>query len=193
VETFHPRAAALLNLTPDHLDRYDSLDHYLATKVRIFARQEPADTMCSRGRPHDAPRPIWPPGCKLRRGRWRTGADRGLRPLLVRARRPPPDSSSRRAIPPGAAQPREFRRRALPSRRARSGPARPGGGGLRQPRAPHRLESVVRPGVTCNDSQGQPGFWRGPQGSPGYQPSRGRPRTAIANWRLVAERWPWWC
>ena len=44
VETFHPRSAALLNLAPDHLDRYDSLDHYLATKVRIFARQGRVDT-----------------------------------------------------------------------------------------------------------------------------------------------------
>jgi len=43
VEQFHPRSAAILNLTPDHLDRYDSMEHYAATKLRIFARQESKD------------------------------------------------------------------------------------------------------------------------------------------------------
>ena len=43
VSTFRPRAAALLNLSPDHLDRHGSLQGYLATKARIFARQQPDD------------------------------------------------------------------------------------------------------------------------------------------------------
>jgi UDP-N-acetylmuramoylalanine--D-glutamate ligase len=43
VDRFRPRAAALLNLTPDHLDRYPSMDAYLAAKLRIFARQTPED------------------------------------------------------------------------------------------------------------------------------------------------------
>jgi UDP-N-acetylmuramoylalanine--D-glutamate ligase len=43
VETFHARSAAVLNLTPDHLDRYASLDHYLQTKLRIFERQTAED------------------------------------------------------------------------------------------------------------------------------------------------------
>ena len=43
VETFRPRAAALLNVSPDHLDRYDGLDDYAAAKQRIFARQRPED------------------------------------------------------------------------------------------------------------------------------------------------------
>jgi len=43
VDTFHPRAAALLNLAPDHLDRYRGLDDYLAAKRRIFARQNAGD------------------------------------------------------------------------------------------------------------------------------------------------------
>jgi UDP-N-acetylmuramoylalanine--D-glutamate ligase len=42
-ETFHPRVAVLLNVTPDHLDRYASFDAYAATKARIFARQGPSD------------------------------------------------------------------------------------------------------------------------------------------------------
>lgn len=43
VESFHPRAAALLNLAPDHLDRYPGLDEYAAAKRRLFARMGPAD------------------------------------------------------------------------------------------------------------------------------------------------------
>jgi len=43
VDRFHPVGAALLNVTPDHLDRYDSFDHYRATKLRIFACQGAGD------------------------------------------------------------------------------------------------------------------------------------------------------
>jgi UDP-N-acetylmuramoylalanine--D-glutamate ligase len=42
-ETFHPRVAALLNVTPDHLDRYADLDDYAETKGRIFAAQTSSD------------------------------------------------------------------------------------------------------------------------------------------------------
>ena len=42
--TMRPRAAALLNLSADHLDRHRSLDAYLALKARIFAAQTAADT-----------------------------------------------------------------------------------------------------------------------------------------------------
>jgi UDP-N-acetylmuramoylalanine--D-glutamate ligase len=38
VETFSSEVALLLNFAPDHLDRYDSLDSYLAAKLRIFDR-----------------------------------------------------------------------------------------------------------------------------------------------------------
>ena len=43
IETFHPRVAAVLNLTPDHLDRHGSLDAYVAAKTRIFENQTQAD------------------------------------------------------------------------------------------------------------------------------------------------------
>ena len=43
VERFHPRAAALLNLAPDHLDRHGSLERYRDAKLRLFAAQEPGD------------------------------------------------------------------------------------------------------------------------------------------------------
>ena len=37
-DTFHPRAAVLLNLTPDHLDRYPSMAAYADAKMRITRR-----------------------------------------------------------------------------------------------------------------------------------------------------------
>ena len=43
-ETFRPEAAALLNLSPDHLDRYASAEEYYAAKARIFAFQRAEDT-----------------------------------------------------------------------------------------------------------------------------------------------------
>jgi UDP-N-acetylmuramoylalanine--D-glutamate ligase len=43
VRTFRPRVAVLLNITADHLDRYDGMDGYAAAKARIFAAQDAAD------------------------------------------------------------------------------------------------------------------------------------------------------
>jgi UDP-N-acetylmuramoylalanine--D-glutamate ligase len=43
VDRFRPRVAALLNLTPDHLDRHRTLDAYRNAKARIFARQTAGD------------------------------------------------------------------------------------------------------------------------------------------------------
>lgn len=43
VSTFRCAAAAVLNVTPDHLDRYASLEEYAAAKQRIFERQKPGD------------------------------------------------------------------------------------------------------------------------------------------------------
>ncbi len=40
---FAPEAAVLLNLAPDHLDRHGTIDAYMHAKLRVFARQEPAD------------------------------------------------------------------------------------------------------------------------------------------------------
>lgn len=37
IETFRPRVAVLLNVAPDHLDRYGSFEAYRAAKARIFA------------------------------------------------------------------------------------------------------------------------------------------------------------
>lgn len=41
--TFHPQVAAVLNLTPDHLDRHTSFDEYVGAKAKIFANQVPDD------------------------------------------------------------------------------------------------------------------------------------------------------
>jgi len=40
--SLHTTTATVLNVTPDHLDRYDSLDDYAAAKARIFDRCETA-------------------------------------------------------------------------------------------------------------------------------------------------------
>ena len=44
IRSFKPRISALLNVTPDHLDRYHSMDEYAEAKFRIFANQGPGDT-----------------------------------------------------------------------------------------------------------------------------------------------------
>lgn len=43
VNTFKPKAAAILNLTPDHLDRHGDMAGYLAAKAKIFAMQDEND------------------------------------------------------------------------------------------------------------------------------------------------------
>jgi UDP-N-acetylmuramoylalanine--D-glutamate ligase len=42
-EKFRPRVGALLNITPDHLDRYPDVEAYAAAKARLFAAQGPED------------------------------------------------------------------------------------------------------------------------------------------------------
>lgn len=43
VHDFKPRGAAILNITPDHLDRYASMQDYIDTKCRIFLNQDRRD------------------------------------------------------------------------------------------------------------------------------------------------------
>jgi len=38
-EKFKPQISAMLNLTPDHLDRHGSFENYIAAKAKIFANQ----------------------------------------------------------------------------------------------------------------------------------------------------------
>ncbi|MGH9127815.1 MAG: UDP-N-acetylmuramoyl-L-alanine--D-glutamate ligase [Acidimicrobiales bacterium] len=43
-EQFRPRVATWLNLTPDHLDWHPSMDHYVASKARVWANAGSGDT-----------------------------------------------------------------------------------------------------------------------------------------------------
>lgn len=43
VQDFCPTVAAILNVTPDHIDRHGSVDNYRLTKERIFAQQGEGD------------------------------------------------------------------------------------------------------------------------------------------------------
>lgn len=43
VRAFHPSAAAVLNLTPDHLKRHKTMEGYAAAKARVFENQGPGD------------------------------------------------------------------------------------------------------------------------------------------------------
>lgn len=43
IRDFHPQVAAVLNLMPDHMDRYESLMDYAAAKHRIFRNQTAGD------------------------------------------------------------------------------------------------------------------------------------------------------
>jgi UDP-N-acetylmuramoylalanine--D-glutamate ligase len=42
-DTFHPWIAAVLNFSPDHLDRHPGIEAYAAAKAAIFANQHPDD------------------------------------------------------------------------------------------------------------------------------------------------------
>jgi hypothetical protein len=168
VETFHPRAAAL-NLTPDHLDRYDSLDHYLVTKIRICPPGAGGHRRSPSGRLHRRRRV--PSGRRLLRfdaGRWRTGCGSGTDLSCVSAA-PAARFFLSPSFPPGAAQPREFRRRALPTAGlglTRSIPR------WRQPyakrRAPIAWNRWIAQGVTSiTTPTTNPDSWAWPQGIPG--------------------------
>jgi UDP-N-acetylmuramoylalanine--D-glutamate ligase len=43
IEQFRPWIAAILNITPDHLDRHHTFEAYTAAKARIFENQQPSD------------------------------------------------------------------------------------------------------------------------------------------------------
>jgi UDP-N-acetylmuramoylalanine--D-glutamate ligase len=42
-DTFHPKIAVILNITPDHLDRHGTFENYAMAKERIFAAQTGED------------------------------------------------------------------------------------------------------------------------------------------------------
>jgi UDP-N-acetylmuramoylalanine--D-glutamate ligase len=48
-ESFHPRIAVILNITPDHLDRHGTFENYVAMKEKIFANQTADDFLVLNG------------------------------------------------------------------------------------------------------------------------------------------------
>ncbi len=44
IESFHPEVSAILNITPDHLNRHHTMECYIETKERIAGNQGPEDT-----------------------------------------------------------------------------------------------------------------------------------------------------
>jgi len=43
IKTFHPFISIMLNISPDHLDRYRDLNEYIGAKKKIFLNQEKSD------------------------------------------------------------------------------------------------------------------------------------------------------
>jgi len=44
IKTFRPSIAVVLNVTPNHMDRYETFNDYAAAKHRVFMNQTPEDT-----------------------------------------------------------------------------------------------------------------------------------------------------
>jgi UDP-N-acetylmuramoylalanine--D-glutamate ligase len=49
IKDFHPSVAVVLNVTPNHMDRYEAFTDYAAAKHRIFMNQEPGDVAVLNG------------------------------------------------------------------------------------------------------------------------------------------------
>ena len=45
MESFRPKVSVLLNISPDHLDRYESYEAYVQSKLRIYQHQPPGGTV----------------------------------------------------------------------------------------------------------------------------------------------------
>lgn len=43
IKEFHPKVSAVLNITPDHLNRHKTLENYIAAKERVFENQTEGD------------------------------------------------------------------------------------------------------------------------------------------------------
>ena len=82
VDRFRANVAVLLNITPDHMDRYPTFDAYAAAKYRIFRNQRPGDTAIvnaaeRRSVPRDSSVRVWrfSASAKLSEGAWLDGDD----------------------------------------------------------------------------------------------------------------------
>lgn len=45
IDTFHPQVSAILNITPDHLNRHHTMENYIHAKENITMRQNESDTV----------------------------------------------------------------------------------------------------------------------------------------------------
>ena len=88
IETFRAHVALVLNITPDHMDRYPTFDAYATAKYRILKNQKPGDTAIlnttveRRENPRQAPVPVWEFSASERPasdGAWLDGNDMVLR------------------------------------------------------------------------------------------------------------------
>ncbi|HYH05850.1 MAG TPA: UDP-N-acetylmuramoyl-L-alanine--D-glutamate ligase [Thermoanaerobaculia bacterium] len=86
VDTFRANVALLLNITPDHMDRYPHFDSYAAAKYRIFRNQESGDTAIvnaseRRESPRNSPARVWrfSASKKLDDGAWLDGDEMVIR------------------------------------------------------------------------------------------------------------------
>src|SRR2546427_2738264 len=48
IQTFRPKVAVVLNVTPDHLDRHRTFETYVDAKARIFENQHAEDRKSTR-------------------------------------------------------------------------------------------------------------------------------------------------
>lgn len=45
IDTFHPQVSAILNITPDHLNRHHTMENYIKAKEDITKNQGTADAL----------------------------------------------------------------------------------------------------------------------------------------------------
>ena len=50
IKRFRPKIGVLLNITEDHLERYDDFNHYVRSKARLFKNQQSTDVAILNGR-----------------------------------------------------------------------------------------------------------------------------------------------
>lgn len=60
VREFRPKVAGITNITSDHLDRYEGVNDYARTKLRVFAAQQEDDFAVIRGHDPVVPKPKGP-------------------------------------------------------------------------------------------------------------------------------------
>ena len=99
VDTFHPHVSAILNITPDHLNRHHTMEAYAEAKERVAENQGPQDFIVLNaederlrafGERLSGPRVLWFSGLRaLRDGYFLEGdklyaAENGVRTLLLR-------------------------------------------------------------------------------------------------------------